>query len=395
MNDIIKKLTGKNPKDFEPAAAHIINEADSEAFSALVEKCDFLFDFIKENVKKRLAKYINENNFKNLLKFLPIYSYDFEDLIISNLVKYSNEDLTDEMLNIFENGTKEEKAYCAKYFSRINDSLSIELLKKYTKDEYEPLAYNCAQALGAFKDKESYENAIKELQCDDEFKKLSAVKFLTAYNDKKAIPEIFRAMKSSSMAENIACEIFYMSDVFELLEQHFEKTLLAINHVINALGEVAPLNIIFNIQLYELIEIFFEKDFSKTALTLINIKQKISQLTENDEYLFDEDKSVKEEVLAIKELLNSKDENFWNCQYALMKEELFEDSQFVYFALDLTNNYSTEIKTLVQNSSNETLILKTIEVLKSLNKLNEVDKDSILKKIHNENIKAIITSYFC
>ena len=75
-NEYVKKLTGKNPKDFEFAAAHIINNSDIEAFSALVEKSDFLFDFIKENVKKRLSAAINESNYKNLFSFLNVYDQD-------------------------------------------------------------------------------------------------------------------------------------------------------------------------------------------------------------------------------------------------------------------------------------------------------------------------------
>ena len=45
-------------------------------------------------------------------------------------------------------------------------------------------------------------------------------------------------------------------------------------------------------------------------------------------------------------------------------------------------------------SSNQTVILKTVEVIKSLNKLDEIDKDAILTKISDENIKNIIQSLF-
>ena len=39
--DLIKKLTGKNQADYEQAAAHIINNADSKSFEELVSKEDF------------------------------------------------------------------------------------------------------------------------------------------------------------------------------------------------------------------------------------------------------------------------------------------------------------------------------------------------------------------
>ena len=50
MSDNLKKLTGKNPKDFESVAYNLINNSDVELFKELVEKEDFLFDFVKKNV---------------------------------------------------------------------------------------------------------------------------------------------------------------------------------------------------------------------------------------------------------------------------------------------------------------------------------------------------------
>ena len=43
MSDNLKKLTGKNPKDFESVAYSLINNSDVELFSELVSKEDFLF----------------------------------------------------------------------------------------------------------------------------------------------------------------------------------------------------------------------------------------------------------------------------------------------------------------------------------------------------------------
>lgn len=42
VEDLIKKLTGKNKQDFEAAACHLVNTADVEMFKALVAKDDFL-----------------------------------------------------------------------------------------------------------------------------------------------------------------------------------------------------------------------------------------------------------------------------------------------------------------------------------------------------------------
>ena len=48
--DLIKKLTGKNPSEYEKVAKSLVDNSDVELFSKLVKQDDFLFDFIKENV---------------------------------------------------------------------------------------------------------------------------------------------------------------------------------------------------------------------------------------------------------------------------------------------------------------------------------------------------------
>ena len=52
--DKIKLLTGKNPKEYESVATEIINNADVALFKELVARDDYLFDFVKANVAKRL-----------------------------------------------------------------------------------------------------------------------------------------------------------------------------------------------------------------------------------------------------------------------------------------------------------------------------------------------------
>ena len=72
--DKIKQLTSKNQNEYEPIAKEIIDGADTKLFEELVSKDDFLFDFVKSNVAQRLEKACNKSNYKNLLKFLNIYS---------------------------------------------------------------------------------------------------------------------------------------------------------------------------------------------------------------------------------------------------------------------------------------------------------------------------------
>ena len=87
VNDLLMKRT----EPFQPDN----NEEDSdELFDKLLDK--FLNDELDldDAIPERESESVDENN-------------DDDD----------DEDLTDELLNLFENGTNDEKIYCAKYFS--------------------------------------------------------------------------------------------------------------------------------------------------------------------------------------------------------------------------------------------------------------------------------------
>ena len=386
VDDLIKQLTGKNKQEYEAAAAHLVNEADEEMFKALVEKDDFLFDFVKQNVADRIANVLNENNYKNLLSFLKYYSPSYEDVIISTLVKFADEDLTDRMLDIFESGTNSEKTYCAKFFTYIQDPLSIDLLRENAKTDDDFLNANCAAALGAMKEEESYNNAIFNLKSEDEFEQIKAVKFLTAYGNQDALYPIIEAMKTSTMSENIAAEIPYLTDIFTIIENDLENGLLILNNIINGFGEIIPLSSVFDYEMYEIFErLMVHADDSKTAVVLLNANEKFDTLTENDEYLYDEDKDTKKEILDINKLLshiNKKE------LLSFVNQELNENSPFVFTALDFAQDMYAVRELLKCN--NQTIIVKTAEILKAHNQLDDTSRQVALLKITDENIKSII-----
>ena len=386
MSDNLKKLTVKNKNDYEAVAKHLVDDCDVELFKELVDNDDFLFDFVKNNVAQRIENVVNQNNYQNLIEFLKYYSQSYEDAIVGSLVKYADEDLTDLMLDKFENGCDNEKIYAAKYFAKIQDPLAYEFLRLNSYSDNEFLAQNCAMTLGAWHDEKSFDEAIEKLQNSDDFEKLSAVKFLTAYGDKKAVPMLFQAMRTSTMAENIAGEIPYLVPLYELIKSDYENTLLAIIYITNALGEILPLSVVFDFELFEVFEeLINNHDDSKVAIALLNAHDKFDTLTENDEYLYDEDKNTKNEIFDIKKLLNGvkkKDlEKYIN-------DELREDSPFVFTALDFATD-ELAIRELLK-SNNQTLILKTAEVLKSLGNFDETARTVALLKVTDINIKAII-----
>ena len=383
---MLKKLTGKNPDDYEFAARYVMDNSDERVFAELVEKDSFLFDFVKQNVSQRLEKATNSSNWKSLLAFLKYYSPSYEEFICSTLAKYADEDLTDNMLNLLENGSENEKIYSAKFFSYIQDPLAIELLKKNLKDENEYLKVNCAMTLASMKEKSSYQEAIENLKSNDEFEKLDAIKFLINYGDKVALPLIIEAMKTSPMAENIAGEIPYLDSILNILDDNFENGLLIINLIINGLGEILGLSQVFDYELYEVFDYLSSRaDDSKVSVVLLNAIEKFDTLTENDEYLFDEDKNTKNEIYEIKKLLNSLDKK---TLLTKINKELNENSLFVYTALD----YATDLVAIREllKCDNQTIILKTAEVLKSLNNLDDTTKTVAMLKITDDNIKTII-----
>jgi hypothetical protein len=403
-NELVKKLTGKNKNDYEFAAKKIINESDTKSFQDLLSQSDFLFDFIKDNVAERLFNAVNVANYLNLIPFLRFYSEDYEDFIVNALVKFADEDLTDKMLELLENGTDEEKAYAAKYFSKINDTLSVELLRKYAYSEFAPLALNASIALSAMKDVEAYNMALEKIKSNDEFEKLSAVSFLVTYNDLGSVNVLFDTMKKSAMPENVASQISYLQSFLDFLDTDFKyDTLLAVNHIINGLGEIVSISQIFDFQLYEvmekLIELQKQEKNGKIAVVLLSAKQKFDQLTENDEYLYDENKETKNEIFEIKKLLNKQIPLFWNLQKDLVLPELSELSDFVYFAFDIVEDLAIvtaapNIIDIINNTDNQTLILRALEVLKSLNCINKVNKNEILEKLSDSNIKTAAEQLF-
>lgn len=384
MTENLKKLTGKY--GYEPVVRHLINDCDVELFKELTEKDDYLFDFVKQNVAERISNEVSSANFRNLVEFLKYYSPFYEDAIVSNLVKYADEDLTDIMLEKFENGTDDEKAYCAKFFGYVQDSLAHGFLVANSNSDFEYLQRNCAISLAQRGDKTSYQKALSELQSADEFEKLSAVKFLTAYGDKDAAESIINAMKTSAMAENIAGEIPYLKSIKEILDENELDGLLVLNYIVNGLGEILPLGTVFDYELFDIFEkLVNDYNNGSAAVVLLNAKEKFETLTENDEYLFDEDKDVKNEVYDIKKLLNNADKKEL---LKFVNSELKENSPFVFTALDFAFDVIA-VRELLK-SDNQTLILKTAEVLKKLGYLDETAKTVALGKVTDLNIKSII-----
>ena len=101
--------------------------------------------------------------------------------------------------------------------------------------------------------------------------------------------------------------------------------------------------------------------------------------------MFDCDKNTKEEVLAIYDLLRG-----INTQKltSLLYEELYEESDFVLFAVDYVNEIE-ELEVLL-DSKNPTLKLKVLTKLKEKGLLTNKHKDIALQNLDCNDVKAAI-----
>ena len=387
--DLIKKLTSKDAKDYEPVASQIMDTGNVELFKELIAKDDFLFDFVKENVAKRLEKATNKNNFKNLLKFLDCYSPYYEDFVASTLAQFADDEITAKMKEYLKSGTDNQKTYAAKFFSYVNPEDAKDLLRENAESEFSPLMVNCAKCLSIINDKDFIDKSVQKINSDDDYEVLNAVKFLSAYNDESVLPDLFKTAKKSGMAENISSEIFYLKSPVKFLNTEEEDDMLyCVCTILNGLAEIIPVSTVIDFEFYELFDALIKASpTGASAVTLLLAKEKFLQLTENEEYLFDEDKNTKNEVFDIKNLLSTINQDLLE---SFMYEELYEESDFVLHALDFAKN--KELITPLLESSNQTVILKSVEVLKDLNILTAEEKELALKNVTDENIRAIISA---
>lgn len=384
--DLIKKLTGKNPSEYEMVAKSLVDNSDKELFAKLVKQDDFLFDFIKDNVAKRIQNACNKSNYLNLINFFDCYSSSYDTMIARVLHSFSGDELLPEIKEYYLNGTDAQKSYAVKYFSFVSPQRLEEilpLLRQTALSKYEPLSLNSIEVLSILKDDESKQDAIKKLQSNDEFEQYNAVKFLVAYQAKDCLNKIIDVMKKSSLSENIASEILYLISVEELLEQDFDSAILVLCNIINAIPEILSPSVVCDYNLYEVFEILQLTTSSAVLFRLA--KDKFEELTSNDEYLFDCDKNTKDEINAINKLLQKYDNHKLESLYY---EELYDESDFVFFAVDYVDEIA-ELETLL-DSKNQTLILKVLTILKERGQLNTSHKEMAIKNITCSDIKNII-----
>ena len=391
--DFIKNITSKDINLSKKTILDLINSKDLSKFKLLTEKEDFIFPFLKDRITKDFVNLINKENIETLFEFTKVYSFDFEEMIVKSLLKFANEDLTDRILEIFENGTKEEKTYCAKYFCYIKDPLALDFLYKNAKSDFNPLKTNCILAIKSFNDtklikyaKENIESAV------DDFEKLSDFETLAIFNE---IDFILENGLNSPLNSNIVPILLNFNDFDSLKNKTSKENIKRIFHIlIENYPENIALDTILYYQILDFIKLILLENDNYSKTLLLFAKAKFDEFNSNDIYSFDFDKSIKNEIKNISEFLNNSEFTINDVVFEYNDEKPYQFS----LLLDIIKEYNLENFDcdLVHIFEKVNCISKAkiAEILKSHNKINQLDKN-LIENIENENVKALIMSYLC
>ena len=411
-NQYASDLISKDKNIAIAAAKHIIETADMQAWKCFIENSDNIFDFIKQNIGKYFADVINENNYQNLYKLFKLHSFDWDECFIQILLRFSyeNSELHNKMLDLIQNGSEDEKAYAAKYFSFVPDDKANYYLFEAYSVNYEPLKYNAAKALGDACDMYSYNYYLNKLSAQDDWEKVDAAQFLQWYGNKKAFQPMLLAMSKSTMPEHIAGSVAMLDNISRYFNfQEYQIRDLSLDcylNLIDSLAEIWPLSTIMDFNIFDCVETLIclinqnvnEPLTSRFCALLLKTKAQFEKFYHNDEYKFNEDKHTIEAMESVLELLNEGNESFWRfCKASLEEELLQNDNARIIYALGVIadlklKNYISQVKSMLDNNYPENVIYEIILTLNEFDDFREINKDAVLQKVTDPNLSAVISS---
>ena len=162
--------------------------------------------------------------------------------------------------------------------------------------------------------------------------------------------------------------------------------MLVLCNIVNAIPEIILPSAVIDYNLFSIFEDLYINNLNSASAVLLRLaKTKIEQLLENEEYLFDCDKNTKDEVQALNNLLKGVSARTLE---SLLYEELYDESDFVFFAIDYVEEIG-ELETLL-DSSNPTLILKILSLLKEKGALTDAHKELAKRTITQDGLKQYI-----
>ncbi len=411
-NQNASNLLQKDKIKSNNAAKNIINNSDVEAWKCLIENSEYIFDFIKDFACEKLLNACTKDNVGNLFPFLEYHSPDWDDFVAAAFSKFQTDEINEKLLELLQSGTDEQKAYSAKYFCYAKYPQAREALFENSKSQNQSLAQNCAIALGAMDDVESYNYYIGQLSSKDDWEKIQAVQFLSLFSDKNAILPMLNAMESSDMPEHISGEIALFDDISERFDSQNERVkalcLDCFDNIISSLSEVWPLGTIIDFKILKGLKKILElsKNQSdpfcgKYSQILLKAKSMMNLFSEFDEYKFDEDKKTIQELENICSFLNSLSQDFWEAQIDNLFDELSSDNirrkssainLVSYLEMKAALPYLIEI---IEGEQNESVLCQAVMTVSKLGGIEQIkNKEVISNNIKNNNIKAVVENIF-
>ena len=206
----------------------------------------------------------------------------------------------------------------------------------------------------------------------------------------------------ASEAASLTClsDHFYSPD-----EETKTLALEALDSVISGLPEVLPLSNVLVYNLYECIDTLLkitenEENYltGKYAQILLRARTKFETLANNEQYTFDEDKETLEEIKHIHNILQLRDETFWDDMTYLLLEELISqdfnrkaNAISTVAELDLKIAGEKLVNIIRNQSTPEVILCQAVYAIQSLEYVEAIPElKRLLIRINDPNRSAII-----
>ena len=395
-------LTTKNAKDLISkdntvsfgAALDILNSCDIKSYSTLCENSPYLFDFILDKSIKQLTLAVNSDNLKNTFEFAKIYDFSFANFIVDSWVKFANEDLTDELLNLFEFGSDEQKIHCAMYFEKINDPLALEFLNSFALSENEELAASCAKTLSRFGDTTLQDKIIQGISNYDDFEKLGALRFLINFSLKDNFDFILKNVLKSPFSSVLVQEILCKVNFPEISKKYSNDCALRLlDEFTSFMPEDVPSICLLDYCCFDFVKSLQNHGLdSYSTRVLLSIKRVLELVLSDNIYTFD---YKKEDIGELKNFSHYLNDLSFNID--LIADELKQDNNRAIRCLDLIcelklEQFAQDVIDLAKTTRETAVLCECARVLAEFNKQDLLD-NNLADNVSDSNAKALFLSY--
>ena len=388
-----KNIISKDNNLSKCAASNIVNNCDLNSFRELCENSAYFFDFVSDKVVNNLIAATNRANISKTFELAKVFDTVFGRFIISSWLNFADDDLSDDILALLENGSNEQKIYAAKYFSRINDSLALEFLKSNAFSENDDLSCACAEALLAFGDESVRSCALDMFLSNDDFAKYRAMKFLVYFSNPDDLKLIIKEFDTFPFSLNIAQEILYKYNYEQLSKILDVNDILRLyDEIISSYPEDISLDTVYDFDLLGFVRVLTDINTSYAQRMLADIKFICELVNSNNIYTYD----LNPVPLKALKALSNELSGFVFEPKLLTREFLENDNRIIRvlgtFAKLKACNIDKEISDLYCNTSNPLILCECARVAKNLGI--KLDIKYGLGQITDRNALELFKSYF-